>query len=73
MPPATYKQQSLADLTAEADRRAIELSLAVERTRVLMEEGRRLLDTHRPDLAMGRQMARPAFYAFDERARTEPN
>lgn len=73
MPSATYNPQSLADLTAEADRRATELSLAAERTRTLVEEGRRLLDTHRPDLAMGRQIARPAFYAFDERARTEPH
>lgn len=72
MPLAAYNPQSVADLTAEAERKATELSMAVERTRALMEEGRRLLDTHRPDLAMGRQMTRPAFYAFDERARTEP-
>ena len=73
MPPATYSPRSLADLTAEAERRAIELSLVTKRSRALVEEGRHLLDTHRPDLAMGRQMARFAFYAFDERARTAPN
>lgn len=73
MPQAIHKPLSLADLSTDADRRATELSMNAERMRAVMEEGRRLIDTHRPDLAMGRQMARPAFYAFDESARTASN